>query len=516
MGISRRSYPGNHIKDETAATGRGRQRWLLCVALLSSGLVDSGIGSTAAAGEILAAQSPEENGVVGGSAFLAQTQDPLPPSGVITALPAAGIEAFSADSSDAQLAKLDKVYGLKGWNIPFPSFADSVTQDYRGWRSALASKGFGYLAYDLGQAADNILDRPRLNGGQQAYWGQKASAANIVLQFLNYDVSQFGIPDGQVQLAAVYNKSTWQPYLPNSFSLYRLAYYQTFFQKKVEIDVGYMGNAPTFVGTYVGGQLANPFGPSASIPVELGLSSASAVQPTAWLKYHPTRNVYDLVGVARSISPTSGAVLDDHVKNPSGLDFNEAGAKAVYVNELGFNKAAGPGSPQTWLRAGAIYNNTLYHNFVTGRLNTKTGFYALGDWQLLQLDPASASSAYRGIYGGVSAMYTSPKTSIFSRYYEARLYATGLSAARPRDTIIFVYNHQVLSRELADNANLITPITGVFDRYATNSITGTYTAKLLRGVFVTAGLGYTDHPSFAYLRNEGSALNVLASTFVVF
>ena len=42
---------------------------------------------------------------------------------------------------------MDKVLGIKGWNYAPPSFAESVTLDYGGWRSSLASVGIGLIEY---------------------------------------------------------------------------------------------------------------------------------------------------------------------------------------------------------------------------------------------------------------------------------------------------------------------------------------------------------------------------------
>ena len=56
---------------------------------------------------------------------------------------------------------LDQVYGYKGWNIPFPSFGDSLTLDTGNWRSMLASYGFGLSLQSIPIAQGNILDTPR-------------------------------------------------------------------------------------------------------------------------------------------------------------------------------------------------------------------------------------------------------------------------------------------------------------------------------------------------------------------
>jgi len=40
-----------------------------------------------------------------------------------------------AAPSPSSAADLDKLYGIKGWNIRSPSFGDTLTQDYGGWRA---------------------------------------------------------------------------------------------------------------------------------------------------------------------------------------------------------------------------------------------------------------------------------------------------------------------------------------------------------------------------------------------
>lgn len=413
-------------------------------------------------------------------------------------------------------ARLDKVYGLKGWNIPFPSFGDTLLQDYGGWRTTLAKYGFGFLAYNITISATNMLNTPLTNNGKQAYWGQRGSVVSISVPYLTYDLSQFGVPNGQLQFAGIFINSSWAPYYVTENALYRLAYYQTFFDNKVEVNVGLMSNVTTFVGVYVGGQLTSPFGPGASIPAELGLANGSAIQPTAWLKYNMTENLYNTFGVARSIAPTASTLLVDHQRNPANLNFSEPGAWAVYADEIGYKQKATPDAPSMWVRTGIIYNTSLYHNYATGGESTNSGFYALADRQIWQVDPVSPTTAHRGLYVGVSAMYAPPTTNIFSQYYEARLYALGLFESRPKDMISVVYNHQVLSHYLADSTNLKSYETGVFARNATNTLTATYTVNLTRGLYLTAGLGFTDHPSVTYLPKEGSALNFLGSLYTAF
>jgi hypothetical protein len=37
--------------------------------------------------------------------------------------------------------------------------------------------------------------------------------------------------------------------------------------------------------------------------------------------------------------------------------------------------------------------------------------------------------------------------------------------------------------------------------------------KVVQGIYLTAGVAYTDHPSVTFIPKEGSALNVLAGAY---
>jgi porin len=411
----------------------------------------------------------------------------------------------------ATAAALDKRYGVHGWNNPFPSFADTLLQDFGGWRSELANYGIGFLDYNITLSATNVLNTPTTNNGTQAYWGQRPSVANANNPWLTYDLSQFGIPDGQIQLAAFFITSSWQPYLADETKLGRLSYYQTFLDKKLEMNIGFLENSTNFIGVNVGGQLQSPFGPDAAIPTELGIASF-LVQPTAWFKYNITDNWYDTFAVMRSVSPTANVLVDDEAKNPTGFDFRERGANALYLNELGYRNAPSSDRLMTWVRGGAVYNSSLYQDYATGRMHTNSGFYLLADQQVLQVVPGWAPG--RGLYVGGTVMYTPPETSIFSQYYEARVYGLGLLDARPQDFVSLVYYRNEISKFAANQVNMTAALTGTFAQYETNSLVASYTLKVVPGIYLTAGVGYTDHPSFTFIPKEGSALTLLAGAYV--
>ncbi|VTZ21288.1 Porin [Methylocella tundrae] len=431
--------------------------------------------------------------------------------------PPQSAEAAFAATMAASPARFDQAFGWKGWNIPFPSFGDSLLQDYGGWRSTLANNGFAIIAYNVTIFSDNMLSHPQSSApGLQSYWGQRPSFLNSPQVFLTVDLSRYGIPDGQIGIAGVQTASTMNNFTPRQFGLGGLQYYQTLFDKKVEVLVGYLQGSQSFVGTYIGGNVASPFGPSASIPFELGLSSPGESAPAAIITYHMTDALYNEFGIQRSLSPTPNVLVDTIAKNPTNLRFTVPSWAPLLIDEIGYKNAAAPGEPQTWARFGIMHNFSQYQNFATGGTSQNNAAYFLADRQLWQADPSMPFTAYRGIYAGVSAMYAPPETAAFSQYYEGRLYAIGLFDARPQDMISVVYNHQVTSQYIADPTNAVSTLTGISARHATNSVTASYLAHLMPGLYSSVGLSYTDHPSLTYYPGEGSALLFLASVFTMF
>jgi porin len=404
---------------------------------------------------------------------------------------------------------------VKGWNIPYPTASDTITQDYNGYRSKLAEYGFGINTTIFTQNADNLLNTPRSNNGQQAYWGQRNSFGNTGGTYLTYDMSQYGIPNGQIVAAAGYTYSTWDPYSPNTLRLQQLSYYQTLLDKRLELKIGYNENSKDFIGASVGGTYSSALGASASIPVEVGLTAPPFAEPTARFTYHITDTLYEEFAVARSISPTAGATLAERNANPTGLDFSQQGAQALYIDELGYQQAAAPGVFKTWLRAGMIYNTSLYKNYATGGESTNYGIYALADRQLLQLDPSSTASAYRGIYMGASAMYAPPETNIFSQYYAARLFVIGPFSGREKDQISLVYEYNVLSSSFAALTNSTAATTGVFANHQSQDVSLVYSYRLDSGVYLSLDLEYINHPSATFVANEGNALNFVVGLLTI-
>ncbi|WP_334508786.1 carbohydrate porin [Bradyrhizobium sp. AZCC 1693] len=341
----------------------------------------------------------------------------------------------------ASPARFDRQYGFKGWNIMFPSYADTLLQDYGSFRSTLAEYGFGFAMIQGPVAAGNMLDALRSGPGpsngpgkspsSQQYFGQQPSLTYGNSFFLTYDTSRYGIPDGQLAVAGVASWSSWDHFAPNRFGLYNLSWYQTLLDRKLELKIGYMSNAQEWIGPNIGGSFASPFGASASIPYLMGMSPNAITQPTARVTWHITDSLYDQFGVMRSLGingPSGDIVYDDsRFYNPTGFRFSVPNGGLLAVNELGWKTGPAFGPPQTWVRAGLMYNTSPFQNYETGAKDSGVGAaYFLADRQLWQNAPGSPLTAYRGVYAGISAMYAPPEYAAYSQYYEARVYSVGL------------------------------------------------------------------------------------------
>ena len=380
----------------------------------------------------------------------------------------------------ASPARFDKNLGYKGWNFHFPSFGDSLLQDYGGWRSTLAQYGIGLLEYNAQIGSVNMLNTPTAGLGpsnatssnplagnsRQQYFGQRPGFLDVSLAFLTIDTSQWGVPDGQIGISGNWSYSGDQHQVQNKLSNNGVSWYQTFFNKALEVKAGIFPNGDEWVGVAVGGNFASPFGSQSVIPYEMGMSQTPAVQPAIWGKWHITDTVYNQFGVMRSLAengPSGDLFFDDAHLNPTGYRFAVPNGRVLLVDELGYKNEAAPNVPQTWLRYGAMYNTSKFPNYQAflanptvagtpaGEQTGSSAMYFLADRQLYQLAPNSPFTAYRGIYAGVSAMYAAPENLAVSQYYEARVYSIGLFELTPGrlvESCLWPQYHEPLSCQL--------------------------------------------------------------------
>ena len=187
---------------------------------------------------------------------------------------------------------------VKGLIIALPGPQDTIDPDVAGLRSSLAALGIGYIGYSNNNFFDNMLPAERATLGRQVYSGQKPTFfTNNVMQ-MTYDLSRYGISDGQMVIGGIYNYDTWEPGGPNALSLTTFSYYQTFLNKQVELKVGYLANAVEYWGPFLAGNLSSGiFGPSGSIPVEAGLSAWAYTKPAINIKVNGPNGLYNKFGV---------------------------------------------------------------------------------------------------------------------------------------------------------------------------------------------------------------------------
>src|SRR3954447_21627938 len=87
---------------------------------------------------------------------------------------------------------------IKGLNIAFPGPEDTIDPDSAGIRSSLAALGIGYIGYSNNSFYNNMLSAERATFGNQTYNGQKPTFFTNNVMFLTYDLSRYGVPNGQI------------------------------------------------------------------------------------------------------------------------------------------------------------------------------------------------------------------------------------------------------------------------------------------------------------------------------
>jgi porin len=398
---------------------------------------------------------------------------------------------------------------IKGLVVALPGPQDTIDPDVAGIRSALAAQGIGYIGYTNNSFLNNMLPGERTTFGQQVYNGQKPTFFTNNVMLMTYDLSRYGVPDGQIAVGGIYNFDTWAPGGPNALSLATLSYYQTFLNKRVELKIGYLGNALEYWGPFLAGNLASSiFGPSGSIPVAAGLGALAWTKPGINIKVNGPGGFYNKFGVQVASNPDGP--FAEKAANPTGLSWSTPNGGVLVINEFGYRKEASPGQLATWVRAAPMVNNSRYVDFeISGRSTGNYAAYVLADHQFLQLAPEG--QAARGVYAGATAMYAPPELNRFSQYYELRLYGIGLLPSRPRDMASVVVSRNVFSHYLVDAALQ----RGQLAHAGNVSITAAYSAVIAPGIRMGIGLGYTDNPTpVIYTPRTGSALNFLANAVV--
>lgn len=407
-------------------------------------------------------------------------------------------------TTPADFARIDALTE-PGLAIVYPGMYDSILQDRGGWRSTLADAGVSLTVRNTSIVAYDLLQNNR-PAKPQAYNGQKLTLQTAGTFFsLAVSLDRFGLGDTKLLGSGIYYATSWAPDGPTKLGIRQLALYHSFANKAVEVKVGYQPNYIEFIGVLTGGSPLLTTGLSSLVPVQVGLSADPVGAPTFNLTLNGKNGLYFKGGVQRSASPL-GQIYEVR-NNGIGLDFGAKRARALYIAEFGVKRAAAAGQPQVWLRTGALYNTSDYTRYVDGKYSDNWSLFALGDYQVKQVDP---QAPYRGVYFGASVFYAPPAVNVYSQYYEARAYTVGLFDARPADSITLNINYSRFSP--AARANLLTQLVETpRDQF---QVSTSYSTHVARGVYVSPSLAYVKNPGFAGRYRD--ALNAGLNLFLQF
>lgn len=395
---------------------------------------------------------------------------------------------------------------LKGAIADNPPFSDTLLGIDTPLRRSLFQYGLLFRMAANGAYIQNTLAAP-VAANEQHYTGQREFGAYSLNPVLSADLRQLGLRRAQLNINGQLQQSTWAPAQPWAATVSSIYLYKEFGEDRAELKLGYITTDFQFIGLQVGGQVASGAqGVYAVLPYEVGLSYSPVPAPVVTLKYRLNGTFYIKGALQRAGEP--GSLQDALHRDAVGLRFLPHGDKLVSVIEGGRKHGAAAGSFGSWYRIGYIVNNTPYTSLRTGR--PKSGNYCaylLGDQQLWQPQPSVPG---RGIFAGGSAMVVPADLDVYRLYYEARVYYAAPFRRRPADFASVVASHTAYSQ---DTIRSLAAAGKSFWR-ASDSVTGSYTARMARGTYLGLGLSYVNGPSVT--PKVPSALTFTAQTSVFF
>lgn len=406
--------------------------------------------------------------------------------------------AADGQTSSAEWARINSLtWQSTGLTTRFPPVQDTIFSNMSGWRTDLANHNIGIEARAVFNGITDFNqnhDKP-----QDSYVGQGGDVMGDTYTFnIIYGLADLGLENSKVVLCLSSTNSTVAANPPNNKSVGCLSYYQSFFNKRLELKAGFEPNLYSYVGLFTGGDatLTNTLG--SIIPVEAGLSDPVTTPPTFNLTYRGDDGLYVRGGVQRSVSPSGRVYEVEH--NGVGLDTKMEDARVLYVGEVGIDRQPTPGNKRLWVRAGGLTNPTQYTAFDGGKDSNKA-LWALADYQLTQPDP---SMPIHGLYVGASAMYAPEDVNLYTQNYEARVYYYGPFASRPLDKFTFAVGTNVFSNDARDKF----AARGVGTAKSQVSATAAYAMHITRGIYLSPAVGYTKNPSFSADINEATTLKL--------
>ncbi|RDS81919.1 hypothetical protein [Dyella psychrodurans] len=372
----------------------------------------------------------------------------------------------------------------QGTTNPAISTCETVSPDWGGSRQKMADSGW---LLQGGVYVGGTFDLLNHDQHPQLYIGQDSTYRANVFLTATYDLSRIGFA-GASQLVFNANEQ-WFSYAgenPTGFAINSLYITQRFNEGRVQLQYGYEELGNQFYGFSLGtNSTTSPAGVGSSIPYEVGFIFNKTAPEINLRLASPDKHFYDRFGVTRSVDP-QGPQADWDSNNFWGLKWHIPGAKALFINELGYQTDAAPQQRMMWVRQGVMYNESQFPDFHGGYANHNYAYYLVGDYQLVQTD---AAQPFHGFYVNVKTDYAPPDRNVFTGDAGITFYMLG-PFGQSYDVFALGYTFDQLSRSF-EHMRQASGFTAV--DYSRN-YSLSYVHRLSRGIYLSNQLSYTVNP----------------------
>jgi porin len=404
--------------------------------------------------------------------------------GGLAALFVAASTIAAADADVTPCQRFDQLRP-RGTEDPAISMCETLSPDWGGVRDELTDNGVLIAGGTSGGGTYDLLDHRE---HPQLYIGQDPTARLVSYLYATYELNRVGFTDSsQLVFHADYQMYSYSPESPSGLALDSLYINQPFNDGHLQLQYGYEELQNQFYGFSLGtNSTTSPVGISSSIPFEVGLIPNKSA-PELNLRWAPGESgVYDRFGVTRGESP-DGDQADWDGNKALGLSWHVPGAKALFINELGYQTDSTPQTNMTWLRQGVIFNETHYATFRDGEMSRNNyAYYLIGDFQLTQTD---AMRPFRGLYINAKVDYAPPDRNVYSSDAGITFYLLG-PADRAYDVLSLNYTYSGLSRLFQYSQNAL----GLSAADFSSTTAAEYVFRLKRGIYFSNQLSYTVNP----------------------
>jgi len=338
----------------------------------------------------------------------------------------------------------------------------------------------------------------------ESYAGQRPTLMTTLQLWSSFDLKQIGFPgDSQLIVGAQWNQTTYTGSMARGGYLFDLTINQFFYHKRLYVNYGFEYLQPSFYGTTVGANsTSSALGPSSNILTELGMSTwVGKPTPSLEIKWSSADlKAYNHFGLSRSWS--SLGFIPDSQYNSSGLSVGSIPfASVLYIDEIGYKTNADASHGIFWARAGYIYNTSPYLDYSTGEMSKgNRGYYFAATKQVTGGDSAHVDN---GLYLDLKVDGGSPSKNVFNRDIMGTIYDIGPFSSRPYDMVSLGYIKESVSHQALSYYRSQLLASGV-PGSSTSSLS--YAFHLLRGVYWTSELSYTNHPIIFGQSNHPGAL----------